>query len=147
MFEVLFAYPKVLARHQAGPAAVERDRYLEHCASQGVARETLLRTARELLVITQRPCLAGNHEYLCRGRLRDQSQSVGAMRHARCRKGLTALAGPARADGLPSHSIAVLLCGVQKLRPVAPQGLPSSTPHNYRRHITHIGLTRYAGVL
>lgn len=61
MFEVLFAYPKVLARHQAGPAAVERDRYLEHCAGQGAARETLLRTARELLVITQRiDVTAGN---------------------------------------------------------------------------------------
>jgi hypothetical protein len=61
MFEVLFACPKVLARHQAGPAAVERDRYLERCAGQGAARETLLRTARELLVITQRiDVTAGN---------------------------------------------------------------------------------------
>jgi integrase/recombinase XerD len=54
MFEVLFAYPKVLARHQAGPAAADRERYLTHCAGQGAARETLLRIARELLVIAER---------------------------------------------------------------------------------------------
>ena len=30
-----------------------------------------------------------------------------------------------------------LLCGVQKPRLVVLQRFPSSTPHNYRRHITH----------
>jgi hypothetical protein len=30
-----------------------------------------------------------------------------------------------------------LLCGVQKPRHVVLQHLPNSTPHNYRRHITH----------
>jgi integrase/recombinase XerD len=54
MFEVLFIYPKVLARHQAGPAAAERERYLAHCADQGAAHATLLRIARELLVIAER---------------------------------------------------------------------------------------------
>jgi len=54
MFEVLFAYPKVLARHQAGPAAADRERYLVHCADKGAARETLLRIARELLAIAER---------------------------------------------------------------------------------------------
>ena len=61
MFEVLFAYPKVLARHQAGPATADRERYLAHCAGQGAARETLLRIARELLVIAERiDVTAGN---------------------------------------------------------------------------------------
>jgi hypothetical protein len=27
MFEVLFVYPKVFAPHQAGPAAVDRERF------------------------------------------------------------------------------------------------------------------------
>ena len=54
MFEVLFAYPKVLARHQAGPAAADRDRYLAHRAGQGAAHETLLRIARELLATAER---------------------------------------------------------------------------------------------
>jgi hypothetical protein len=54
MFEVLFIYPKVLARHQAGPAAVDRERYLTHSAGQGAAHGTLLRIARELLVIAER---------------------------------------------------------------------------------------------
>jgi hypothetical protein len=31
MFEVLFIYQKVLERHQTGPAAVDRERYLAHC--------------------------------------------------------------------------------------------------------------------
>jgi integrase/recombinase XerD len=53
MFEALFTYPKVLARHQAGPAAAARERYLAHCAKRGVARETLLRIARELLVVAE----------------------------------------------------------------------------------------------
>jgi integrase/recombinase XerD len=54
MFEVLFVYPKVLARHQAGPAAADRERYLAHCAGQGAAHQTLVRIARELLVIAER---------------------------------------------------------------------------------------------
>jgi integrase/recombinase XerD len=54
MFEVLFIYPKVLARHQAGPAAADRERYLTHCAGQGAAHRTLLCIARELLVIAKR---------------------------------------------------------------------------------------------
>jgi hypothetical protein len=54
MFEVLFVYPKVLARHQAGPAAADRERYLAHCAGQGAAPQTLLRIARELLVVAER---------------------------------------------------------------------------------------------
>jgi integrase/recombinase XerD len=54
MFEVLFVYPKVLARHRAGPAAADRERYLAYCAGQGAASETLLRIARELLVIAER---------------------------------------------------------------------------------------------
>lgn len=54
MFEVLFVHPKALARHRTGPAATERERYLVHCAERGAARETLLRIARELLVIAER---------------------------------------------------------------------------------------------
>jgi integrase/recombinase XerD len=54
MFNILFHYPRVLARHGQGPSAEARERYLTHCADQGAARDTLLRTARELLVIAQR---------------------------------------------------------------------------------------------
>jgi integrase/recombinase XerD len=54
MFDVLFTYPKVLARHQTGPGSAERGRYLAHCADRGLARETLLRIARELLVVAER---------------------------------------------------------------------------------------------
>ena len=54
MFNILFQYPRVLARHRQGPSAQARERYLTHRADQGAARDTLLRTARELLVIAQR---------------------------------------------------------------------------------------------
>jgi integrase/recombinase XerD len=54
MFNILFHYPRVLARHGQGPSAEARERYLSHCADQGAAHDTLLRTARELLIIAQR---------------------------------------------------------------------------------------------
>jgi site-specific recombinase XerD len=54
MFEDLFVYPKVLARHRAGPSADARDRFLAHCAGYGAARGTLLRLANELLVVAER---------------------------------------------------------------------------------------------
>lgn len=53
MFEKLFQYPSVLARHRQGPAAEERRRFLLHRANEGAAPATLLRTARELLVIAK----------------------------------------------------------------------------------------------
>lgn len=53
MFETLFKYPSVLARHLEGPAANERERFLVHRANEGAAISTLLRTARDLLVIAK----------------------------------------------------------------------------------------------
>jgi hypothetical protein len=61
-----------------------------------------------------RSCVAGDHEHLRRGRFRDQGQSAGEMRCAGYRMGPRALAGSARADGLPSHTVADLLCGIGK---------------------------------
>lgn len=54
MFGRLFKYPCVVRRHREGPAVDARERYLVHCANQGMARDTLLRTARELLAIAER---------------------------------------------------------------------------------------------
>jgi hypothetical protein len=54
MFEVLFIYPKVVARHQRGPSADAREQYLAHCASYGAAHATLCRFANVLLVIADR---------------------------------------------------------------------------------------------
>jgi integrase/recombinase XerD len=87
MFNILFHYPRVLARHRQGPSAQAREQYLTHCANQGIARDTLLRTARELLVIAQRLDLATDrmisirqveaaaerwvHQQQRRGRVRD----------------------------------------------------------------------------
>ena len=54
MFETLFRYPAVVTRQRSGPFAEARERFLNHCASQGLARATLVRRARELLVIAER---------------------------------------------------------------------------------------------
>lgn len=53
MFEKLFKYRRVLARHRDGPFAEERAHYLSHRAQQGAAKETLLKMARELLVVSR----------------------------------------------------------------------------------------------
>ena len=54
MFETLFRYPAVVTRQSSGPFAEARERFLNHCASQGLARATLVRHAQELLVIAER---------------------------------------------------------------------------------------------
>jgi hypothetical protein len=54
MFETLFQYPAIVTRHRRGPFAEARERFLNHCTSQGLARATLQRYAQELLVIAQR---------------------------------------------------------------------------------------------
>jgi site-specific recombinase XerD len=54
MFEDLFVYPKVLARHRAGPSADAREQFLGHRAGYGAARDTLLCLANELLVVAER---------------------------------------------------------------------------------------------
>ncbi|ANB76380.1 integrase [Paraburkholderia phytofirmans OLGA172] len=54
MFETLFSYPKVVARHRHGPQADARERFLLHCAEQGLSRATLAYLASELLVVAQR---------------------------------------------------------------------------------------------
>lgn len=54
MFERLFSYPGVLARHREGPFPTAREEFLLHCSNQGMARESLHRVARELLVVARR---------------------------------------------------------------------------------------------
>jgi integrase/recombinase XerD len=54
VFETLFKYPRVVARHRTGPAVEARERFLKHSVGQGLAGATLLRHARELLVIAER---------------------------------------------------------------------------------------------
>jgi integrase/recombinase XerD len=53
MFEELFNYPAVLSRHLKSPLVSERKSYLAHRARDGTSRGTLLRIARELLVIVR----------------------------------------------------------------------------------------------
>ena len=54
MFTTLYRYPGVALRHCEGPSASERERFLIHCANEGMARETLLHLASEMLIIAQR---------------------------------------------------------------------------------------------
>ena len=60
MFETLFQYPRVLARHRDGPAARERELFLTHCASTGATRPTLLHLASELLLVSRHLNLSNN---------------------------------------------------------------------------------------
>jgi integrase/recombinase XerD len=60
MFETLFQYPRVLARHRDGPSAPEREQYLTHFASAGATRATLLHLASELLLIARQLNLNGD---------------------------------------------------------------------------------------
>ena len=53
MFEKLFNSPAVLFRHLNAPFVRERENYLIHRARDGTAKETLLRIARELLIIVR----------------------------------------------------------------------------------------------
>ena len=54
MFETLFSYTNVVTRHRQGPQADARERFLLHCAEQGLARATLAQMASELLVVARR---------------------------------------------------------------------------------------------
>ena len=60
MFDQLFRYPRVLARHQNAPMLIEREQYLRHCATQGMARTSLTSLATELSVVAQRLAISGN---------------------------------------------------------------------------------------
>src|SRR3974390_2658516 len=62
MFEILFKYPGVLARHRGGRFADLRKRFLIHCADQRMAHTTLLRIAREVLVIADRIDLTADRQ-------------------------------------------------------------------------------------
>jgi len=59
MFDSLYHYPSVLARHREGPSAEDRDRFLDRCAEQGAAQTTLLGLAPELLVVARRIDVSG----------------------------------------------------------------------------------------
>lgn len=52
-FEQLFRYGKILARHRKAPLLLERKRFLQHCADQGMANSSLTSLATELLVVVR----------------------------------------------------------------------------------------------
>ncbi len=53
MFEKLFKQRRALSRHREGPLAKDRESYLAHRANDGAAPGTLVRIAREVLVVAQ----------------------------------------------------------------------------------------------
>lgn len=88
MFESLFRYPSVLARHRDGPAAEERRRFLFHRANEGAAPATLLRMGRELLVIAQ------NVEIKSGGSVSAQDLEAAASKWARRQQRRNRSSGP-----------------------------------------------------
>jgi len=61
MFDQLFKQPRALWRHRNAPFASERASFLAQRAEEGVAQGTLVRLARELLVIVQELDLSSSH--------------------------------------------------------------------------------------
>lgn len=59
MFQTLFQYPRVLARHRDGPAARERELFLSHCSTTGATRASLLHLASELLLVSHQIDISG----------------------------------------------------------------------------------------
>lgn len=51
MIEDLFKRPTILARYRAGPLAVAREEFLEHCAKEGYSRSMLRKIAWVLLAV------------------------------------------------------------------------------------------------
>jgi integrase/recombinase XerD len=97
MFATLFNYPSVLARHSEGPAAEERQRFLVHRANQGAARSTLLRTARDLLIIAKSIDVTG------RNVIWNHDVEVAAAKWARHQQRRHRSHGPRRSNALFLH--------------------------------------------
>ena len=94
MFETLFQYPSVLARHREVLAAEERQRFLLHRANEGAAPATLLRIARELLVI------AKNIDITISGPVSQQDLEAAASKWARRQQRKHRSHGPRWSRGL-----------------------------------------------
>jgi len=62
VFETLFKYPGVIARHRSGPFPELRERFLTHCAAERLAHGTLLHIANELLVVASRLHLTADRQ-------------------------------------------------------------------------------------
>ena len=61
MFQTLFSQKFALERHRTGPLAVERQRYLQHCADQGATRGQQCKRAKCLLWIAKRMSGVDHH--------------------------------------------------------------------------------------
>jgi len=114
MFDELFAYPKVVARHRDGPEAPKRLGYLKHLADQCAARDTLLRTARELLVIAERLDISGGR------RVRQVEIDAAAQSWARCQHARNRASGEKWSRRLFNDVSAAWLCFLGQLDEPAP---------------------------
>ena len=99
MFEKLFEYPRVLARHRDGPLSDARESYLSHRADEGTAPNTLLRVARALLlIVTEINLMVGQD-------IGNEGQSSCTLRGSRCKKTHATVARGPKPDGI--HAIAL----------------------------------------
>ena len=74
MFDRLFEEPGALVRQRTGPLIEERQRFLVHLAEQGMARCTLRKAARYLLIIARCLRLADRPgEVICRAEIEQQA--------------------------------------------------------------------------
>ncbi|MEI8376476.1 MAG: tyrosine-type recombinase/integrase [Planctomycetota bacterium] len=71
MFDKLFKYRSIVARHREGPMRAERLAYLTHLANQGYARSTLRQISSDLVVIVRTLGLAsGRRKTMTRDEVR-----------------------------------------------------------------------------
>ncbi len=70
MFEELFGKVSAVVHHRAAPYAMERERFLAHCAQQGYSRDSLRKLAATLLVAA--------HELHSHGGLRASPEDLEA---------------------------------------------------------------------
>src|SRR5438552_16978173 len=84
MFDQLFRYGKIIDRHRQAPFVIGRERLLQNCAEQGMAKTTLTSLATELLVVVQRIDLTATNKPVT-----SQQIHAAAVRWARhqCRQG------------------------------------------------------------
>jgi hypothetical protein len=95
VFETLFKYPRVVARHRSDPFAEARERFLNHCVSHGLAGATVVHHLNQ----RDTTMVALTHEYPVEPAL----VVTSAPRH--WEKNSTSMNGPAFKSLAPRRSI------------------------------------------
>ena len=133
MFETLFHYPGVIARHRAAPFAEARERFLNHCINQGLAGPTVLRYARELLVIAERIDVGQAVDLSTIAAAADRW--AGRAAPTPCARSAVVANALCPDDVLTRAVEGKWLCGAHKVASIDSTGVVGGAPHNSGGHI------------